>query len=84
MNEAEINQTPNRVLPDGFPSKSFPSRSMGDQIASPYNTWEEELTMIPIKLTSEKPSGTESNWGSTAASGRDARDAKSGALLRRK
>ena len=37
--------------------------------------------MMPIKLTSENPTGTESNWGRTAADGYDAREAKSGALL---
>jgi hypothetical protein len=54
---------------------------MGFQIASPYRTVDEELTMIPMKLTSEKPSGMAINCGQRAAAGCDARDAKSGALL---
>lgn len=39
--------------------------------------------MIPMKLTSEKPSGTMISCGSTAAAGVVAREAKSGALLDR-
>lgn len=43
---------------------------------------EEELTMIPMKLTSENASGTDINWGHNAAPGVVAREAKSGALLK--
>jgi hypothetical protein len=43
--------------------------------------WEEELTMIPMKLTIENPRGTESSCGRIAAAGVFAREAKSGALL---
>lgn len=39
--------------------------------------------MIPMKLTSEKVRGTEISCGSSAADGVLARDAKSGAFLRR-
>ena len=54
---------------------------MGDQTASPYIVCDEELTMIPIKLTMEKPNGTATSCGHTAADGYVAREAKSGALL---
>lgn len=37
--------------------------------------------MIPMKLTMEKPSGTLKSWGSPAADGVVAREAKSGAFL---
>jgi len=37
--------------------------------------------MIPMKLTSENVSGTASSWGSNAAAGLRAREAKSGAFL---
>ena len=37
--------------------------------------------MIPMKLTSENANGTENSWGHSAAEGRSAREAKSGALL---
>ena len=50
-------------------------------MASPYIVCDEELTMIPMKLTIEKPSGTEISCGQTAADGYAARDAKSGAFL---
>ena len=35
MNEAAMNQTPNRVAELGLPSRNLPRRSIGDQIASP-------------------------------------------------
>ena len=54
---------------------------MGDQIASPYIVWEEEETMIPMKLTILKPRGTEMSCGQTVAEGYVAREAKSGAFL---
>ncbi len=54
---------------------------MGDHIASPYSVCDEELTMIPMKLTIENPSGTEISWGNTAADGCCALEAKSGAFL---
>jgi len=50
-------------------------------MASPKIVWEEELTMIPIKLTSEKEMGTDISCGHSAAAGLAARDAKSGAFL---
>lgn len=37
--------------------------------------------MMPMKLTMEKPSGTEMSWGHTVADGYVAREAKSGAFL---
>lgn len=55
---------------------------MGDQIGSPKIVTEEELTIIPMKLTSEKANGTDINWGHNAAPGVLAREAKSGALLK--
>ena len=42
---------------------------------------DDELTMIPMKLTIEKPSGTEISCGRLAAAGYFALDAKSGAFL---
>jgi hypothetical protein len=45
--------------------------------------WDEELTMMPIKLTTENESGTANNCGHSAAPGVLALDAKSGALLSR-
>lgn len=42
---------------------------------------EDELTMIPMKLTKENDRGTVMSWGHTAAEGYLAREAKSGALL---
>lgn len=78
-----MNHTPNRVACDGFPSKNAPSKSIGDQMAWPKMTCDEELTMMPMKLTSEKANGTAINCGHSAADGLDARDAKSGALLER-
>lgn len=80
-----MNHTPNLVLRLGWspsPSRNLLSKSIGDQIASLYITWEEELTMIPRELTSEKPNGTDNSWGNSAADGDEARDAKSGAFLR--
>ena len=59
----------------------MPRRSIGDQIASPYSVCDEELTMIPMKLTMENPNGTEMSCGRTAADGYVAREAKSGAFL---
>jgi hypothetical protein len=56
---------------------------MGDQIASLYIVCDDELTIIPKKLTIENESGTEMSWGHTAAEGVVARDAKSGALVTR-
>ena len=50
-------------------------------MASPYRVCEDELTIMPIKLTMEKPRGTEMSCGRTAADGYLAREAKSGALL---
>jgi hypothetical protein len=44
-------------------------------------TCEEELTMMPRKLTMENVRGTARSCGRPAAEGRLARDAKSGALL---
>ena len=48
-----------------------------------YSTCDDELTMMPMKLTIEKPSGTETSCGHTVADGYVARDAKSGAFLSR-
>lgn len=50
-------------------------------MASPYITCEDELTMMPMNETREKPSGMAINCGRTAAEGVVAREAKSGALL---
>lgn len=52
-------------------------------MASPYRVSDDELTMIPMKLTMENPSGTLKSWGSAAADGVVAREAKSGAFLER-
>ena len=59
----------------------MPSNSIGSQTVLPYIVCEEELTMIPMKLTIENPRGTESSCGRIAAAGVFAREAKSGALL---
>lgn len=42
---------------------------------------DDELTMMPKKLTRENPSGTLMSCGRPAAAGVRARDAKSGAFL---
>jgi hypothetical protein len=47
-------------------------------------TVDDELTMMPMKLTREKPRGIAISCGQTAAPGCEARDAKSGAFLARK
>lgn len=73
--------TPNLVADDGSLSRNIPRRSMGDQTASPYMACEDELTMIPKKLTMEKAKGTDISCGRTTSDGCFARDAKSGALL---
>jgi len=44
-------------------------------------TWDEEETIMPMKLTRENVRGTAKSCGRPAAAGRDARDAKSGAFL---
>jgi hypothetical protein len=64
-NEGE--PTPKRVACDGEPSKNRPRRSIGFQIDSPKIAVEEELTMIPMKLTKEKPRGIAISCGHTAA-----------------
>lgn len=63
----------------------MPKSSIGLQIGALLlnNFCEAELTIIPMKLTIEKPSGTANNWGSFAAPGVFARDAKSGAFVTR-
>lgn len=58
------------------------SNSIGSQTVLLYIVCEEELTMIPMKLTIENPRGTESSCGRIAAAGVFAREAKSGALLK--
>ena len=72
---------PNLVALEGPFSKNLPNKSIGDHIASPYIVSDEELTMMPMKLTTENVMGTESNCGKKAAAGLVAREAKSGALL---
>lgn len=79
-----VRLTPNLVALEGLFSKNLPNKSIGDHIASPYIVSDEELTMIPMKLTTENVMGTESNCGKNAAAGLVAREAKSGALLDRK
>ena len=74
--------TPKRVAWDGLSSRNLSSRSTGDHTGSPKMTWDEELTMIPMKLTMENVNGTARSCGRPAANGFFARDAKSGALLR--
>ncbi len=66
---------------DGASSRKRPRRSIGDQIASPNIVCDEELTTMPIKLTSENVRGTEISCGSSAADGLFAREAKSGAFV---
>lgn len=66
---------------DGESSKNMLSNSIGSHTVSPYIVCEEELTMMPMKLTTENPRGTEISCGRTAAAGVFAREAKSGALL---
>ena len=69
MADRRASRTPKRVACEGLSSRNMPSRSIGDHMASPYNVCDEELTMIPMKLTMEKPRGTEVICGSTAADG---------------
>jgi hypothetical protein len=73
--------TPKHVAPDGSSSRKRLSRSIGDHTGSPKMTCEEELTMMPMKLTTENVRGTARSCGRPAASGLVARDAKSGAFL---
>ena len=81
MKAKAMNQTPKRVALDGLSSKKRPRRSIGDQIASPYIASDDELTIMPIKLTIGNERGTEKIWGHNAALGVVAREAKSGAFL---
>jgi hypothetical protein len=76
--------TPKRVACDGEESRNALRRSIGFHTASPKMTVDEELTMLPMKLTREKPRGIAISCGQTAAPGCEARDAKSGAFLARK
>lgn len=50
--------TPNLVACDGLSSRNIPSKVMGDHTGWPYIACDEELTIIPRKLTMLKPSGT--------------------------
>jgi hypothetical protein len=84
MNDAAMNHTPNLVAFDGLSSRNRLRRSIGDQMASPNIVSDDELTIIPTKLTREKPRGTAQNCGHNAAEGVLAREAKSGALLMKK
>lgn len=77
----ESERTPKRVASDGSSSRKRSNRSIGDHTGSPKMTCEEELTMMPRKLTMENVRGTARSCGRPAAEGRLARDAKSGALL---
>lgn len=74
-------RTPNLVACDGLSSRNIPSRVIGDHTGWPYMACDEELTMMPRKLTVLKPSGTARSWGHSASLGFLARDAKSGAFL---
>ena len=76
-----MNHTPNLVAWLGFPSRNFPSRSIGDQMTSPYIACDDELTMTPKKVTMEKHRGTAMSWGQSAAEGLIEREEKSGAFL---
>jgi hypothetical protein len=82
INAVDMNHTPKRVAWDGWSSRNLSSRSTGDHTGSPKITCDEELTMMPMKLTMENVNGTARSCGRPAANGRFARDAKSGALLR--
>jgi hypothetical protein len=73
--------TPKRVACEGEPSRNMLSKSTGLQTGLPKITVAEELTMMPIKLTIEKPSGIAMSCGHHAADGLVAREAKSGAFL---
>lgn len=81
MNIESTGRTPNLVAGEGLSSKKRFNKSIGDQIASPYIAWEDELTMMPIKHTIEDTSGNAKSCGQAAAAGVLALDAKSGAFL---
>lgn len=80
-NMSSTEYTPNLVAGEGSSSKNRPNKSTGDQIASPYMTWEDELTRIPIKHTMEDARGSAKSCGQSAAADVLALDAKSGAFL---
>ena len=81
MNVTSTRHTPNLVAGEGSLSKNRPSKSTGDQIASPYMACEDELTRIPIKHTIDDANGKAKSCGQSAAAGVLALDAKSGAFL---
>lgn len=61
INDAAMNHTPNLVALDWSSSRNRLRRSIGDQIASPKIVSDDELTIMPTKLTREKPRGTDQN-----------------------